>query len=446
MTINSRTLSACVLAAVVGGCLSVAAQPATNPNNNPHNNPQNNPGNQQLPPRSAQPRTDARPSYDYAGRMFASADKLRGSTVENAAKKNIGTISDLIIDRGSGAVTYVVLNAGGFLGIGSKKVVIPFSSFGWSQADQALTLETTVENAKLWNEFDEKTWSGTEESLSSRLGRDYYRTPQNYYPSAASSDDTHIKGTVTRVDRRAIPGSATEEIVVTVRTSDGREQEVVLGPSYYVSNNANAVYRDAPIDVRVSRMDRNGSPVVVARSYNANSKDTNLYDDSGKAHWWSWKSTPAQPIGYPFLLNSEVDGKHISARGEKCGKIDDLIVETGTGRVAFVSIDPDQNVLGIADTKRLVPWGVITLITTDGVSVDSTKAMITSAPETPKDLAMLSGDSRYQNIYQSYGISEPYYYDRNWDNNSWNNNPSDMNNHANPNIRRDRDLREHEPK
>ncbi|MBL8877141.1 MAG: PRC-barrel domain-containing protein, partial [Phycisphaerae bacterium] len=430
MTTNSRTLSACVLAAVVGGCLSVAAQPGANNSNN-----------QQLPPRTAQ-RTDARPSYDYASRTFASADKLRGSTVENAAKKNIGTVSDLIIDRGSGAVTYVVLNAGGFLGIGTKKVAIPFASFGWNSADRALTLETTVEQAKAWPEFDEKTWSGTEESLSSRLGRDYYRTPQNYYPSATSNDDTHIKGTVTRVDRRAIPGTATEEVVVTVRTSDGREQDVVLGPSYYISNNSNAVYRDAPIDVRVSRMDRNGTPVVIARSYNINSKDTALYDDSGKAHWWSWKSTPAQPIGYPFLLNSDVDGKHITARGEKCGKIEDLIVETGTGRVAFVSIDPDQNVLGIADTKRLVPWGVITLITTDGVSIDASKAMITSAPETPKDLAMLSGDSKYQNIYQGYGISEPYYYDRNWDNNSWNNNPhnpSDVNNHNNPN-RRDRDL------
>lgn len=436
MTTNSRTLSACVLAAVVGGCLSVAAQPGANNSNN-----------QQLPPRTAQ-RTDARPSYDYASRTFASADKLRGSTVENAAKKNIGTVSDLIIDRGSGAVTYVVLNAGGFLGIGTKKVAIPFASFGWNSADRALTLETTVEQAKAWPEFDEKTWSGTEESLSSRLGRDYYRTPQNYYPSATSNDDTHIKGTVTRVDRRAIPGTATEEVVVTVRTSDGREQDVVLGPSYYISNNSNAVYRDAPIDVRVSRMDRNGTPVVIARSYNINSKDTALYDDSGKAHWWSWKSTPAQPIGYPFLLNSDVDGKHITARGEKCGKIEDLIVETGTGRVAFVSIDPDQNVLGIADTKRLVPWGVITLITTDGVSIDASKAMITSAPETPKDLAMLSGDSKYQNIYQGYGISEPYYYDRNWDNNSWNNNPhnpSDVNNHNNPN-RRDRDLRDREPK
>ncbi len=439
MTNNTRT--ACVLAAVVGGCLSVAAQPST-----PSSSPQQQP--QQMAPRTAQPRTDACPSYDYASRTFASADSLRGSTVENAAKKNIGSVSDLIIDRGSGAVTFVVLNAGGFLGMGTKQVVVPFSAFGWDPSDKRLTLETTVDQAKTWPEFNEKTWAGTEESLSNRLSKDYYRTPQNYYPSAAASDDVRVKGTVVRVDRRAIPGSATEEMVAVVRKSDGSEEEVILGPSYYLSGNSNAVYRDSPIDARVSRIDRNGTPVIVARSYNVNSKDVNLYDDSGKANWWSSKSTPAQPIGFPFLLNSEIDGKHITARGEKCGKIEDLIVETGTGRVVFVSIDPDQNVLGIADTKRVVPWGVITIITTDGVTLDATKAMITSAPETPKDLAMLSGDSKYQNVYQGYGISEPYYYDRNWDNSSWNNNPNDVNNHNNMNNpnRRDRDLREREPK
>ncbi|MBX3379586.1 MAG: PRC-barrel domain-containing protein [Phycisphaeraceae bacterium] len=425
MSTKTRTVSACLLAAAVGGCLCVAGEPATQ---------------QQMPPRTATPHADAAPTYVYSSRTYASADKLRGATVENAAKKNIGSISDLIIDRGSGAVAYVVLSAGGFLGIGSKQVAIPFSSFGWDPNDRRLTLETTPENAKLWPEFDEKNWSGTEDSLSSRLSRDYYRTPQNYYPSSAGSDSTHIKGTVTRVDRRAVPGSATEEMVVTVRTNDGNEEDVVLGPSYYLAGNSNAIYRDAPIDVVVSRVDRDGRPVVVARSYNVQSKDTSLYDNSGKAHWWSWKkSNSNQPIGYPFLLNSEIDGKHINARGEDCGKVDDLIVETGTGRVVFLSIDPDQNVLGIADTKRLIPWGVAMVVTTDGVNLDATKAMITSAPETPSDLAMLANDSQFRTIYQSFGISEPYYYDRDWDNNSWNNR------RGNP-ARRDRDVRDHEPK
>ncbi|MGH7244858.1 MAG: PRC-barrel domain-containing protein [Phycisphaerales bacterium] len=424
MKMNTRTVSACALATVVGSCLALA-QPAQD---------------QQLPPRTTTTTMNNSSPSMSAMRMYASADKLRGSTVENAAKKNIGTVSDLVIDRGSGAVTYVVLNAGGFLGIGTKKVVIPFSNFGWDSSARQLTLEATPENAKMWPLFEEKNWAGTSDSLSNKLSQDYYRTPQNYYPSTTSTSDTHVKGTVTRVDRRSIPRTNTEEMLVTVRTDDGREEQIVLGPSYYMSGTSNTIYRDAPIDVLVTRVERDGRPVAVARSYNVNSKDTALYDNSGKAHWWSSKSNSSEPIGYPFLLNSDIDGKHIQARGEKCGKVDDLIVETGTGRVVFLSIDPDQNVLGIGDTKRLIPWGVAMVITKDDVLLDATKAMITSAPETPKDLALVSSDAKYQNIYQGYGISEPYYYDSEWRNNNMNN----------PN-RRDRDLRdtsgrEREPK
>lgn len=431
---STPRLTACVIASAVGACVAVATQPNTN-SQQPRTNQQPS-TNQQLPPRTTSDRNDGRPTYDYSSRSFASADKLRGSTVENSDRKNIGTISDLIIDRGSGAVTYVVLDAGGILGIGSKSVAIPFSTFAWEPTRKLLTLETTVDKAKMWPEFEEKNWGGTSESLSSRLSRDYYRTPQNYYPSDASGEETHVRGTVVRTDRRALPGSATEEMVVVVRKSDGSEEEVVLGPSYYLSGDSNAIYRDAPIDVVTTRMDRDGRSVNVARSYNVNSRDTSLYDKSGKAHWWSWDSQSNKPIGYPFLLNSEIDGKDINARGQECGKVDDLIIETGTGRVVFISIDPDQNFLGIGDTKRLIPWGVAMVVTTDGVNLDATKSMITSAPETPSDFGSLSSDSRYQNVYQGFGISEPYYYDRNWDNRNWNN-PSNTNA-----PRRDRDLRD----
>lgn len=428
MNTNTRRLTACVLASIVGGCFSVAAQPAQDPSTT-----------RQMPPRHASPSEMRAPSFDYASRTYASADKLRGSNIENAAKKDVGSVSDLIIDRGSGAVTYVVVNAGGFLGIGTKKVVVPFSSFGWNAADKQLTLEATSDQVKSWPEYKEENWQSTSESLSNRLSRDYYRTPKNYYPSGAASGETVVKGTVVKVDRREAPGTNTEEMVVTVRKADGTEETVIVAPTYYMSGNTNPVYRDAPVEMRVSRIDRDGRPVVIARSFQVNSADVPLYDTSGKAHWWEFgKSDANATIGYPFLLNTDIDGKQLLARGEKCGKVNDLIIETGTGRVVFISIDPDQNFLGIGDTKRLVPWGVAMVITKDAVMLDATKSMITSSPETPSDLGSISGDNRYQTIYQTYQISEPYYYDTNWDNSS-RRMDRDMN-------RRNRDLRDTQPK
>ncbi|MBX3388103.1 MAG: PRC-barrel domain-containing protein [Phycisphaeraceae bacterium] len=437
MNTNTRRLTACVLASVVGGCFSVAAQPAQEPSKQDQNRQQD--PNRQMPPRHANSGDMRTPSYNYASRTYASADKLRGSSIENAAKKDVGSVSDLIIDRGSGAVTYVVVNAGGFLGIGTKKVVVPFTSFGWNAADKQLTLEATSDQVKSWPEYKEETWQGTAESLSNRLSRDYYRTPKNYYPSSSTSDESVVKGKVTKVDRREAPGTNTEEMIVTVRRPDGTDESVIVAPTYYMSGNTNPVYRDAPVEMRVTRVERDGHPVLVARSFQVNASDVPLYDKSGKAHWWEFdKADKNRTIGYPFLLNSDIDGKQIYARGEQCGKVNDLIVETGTGRIAFLSIDPDQNILGIGDTKRLVPWGVAMVITEDSVMLDATKSMITSSPETPSDLSSISGDNRYQTIYQTYGISEPYYYDTNW-NNSSRRMDRDMN-------KRDRDLRDTQPK
>ena len=55
------------------------------------------------------------------------ASKLVGSTVVNEANETVGTIDDLIVTS-SEKVPFAVLSVGGFLGVGSKYVVVPFSS------------------------------------------------------------------------------------------------------------------------------------------------------------------------------------------------------------------------------------------------------------------------------------------------------------------------------
>ena len=53
--------------------------------------------------------------------------KVVGSTVVNEADETVGTIDDLIVTRKED-VPYAVLSVGGFLGMGSKYVVVPFSA------------------------------------------------------------------------------------------------------------------------------------------------------------------------------------------------------------------------------------------------------------------------------------------------------------------------------
>ncbi len=55
------------------------------------------------------------------------SSKMVGSTVVNDANQTVGSIDDLIITPG-GQAPYAVLSVGGFLGIGTKYVALPFTS------------------------------------------------------------------------------------------------------------------------------------------------------------------------------------------------------------------------------------------------------------------------------------------------------------------------------
>jgi PRC-barrel domain len=53
--------------------------------------------------------------------------KVVGSTVVNETNETVGTIDDLIVTP-SEKVPFAVLSVGGFLGIGTKYVVVPYST------------------------------------------------------------------------------------------------------------------------------------------------------------------------------------------------------------------------------------------------------------------------------------------------------------------------------
>src|SRR3954453_17463725 len=53
--------------------------------------------------------------------------KVLGATVVNEANETVGAIDDLIVTP-EGQTPYAVLSVGGFLGIGTKYVVLPFTN------------------------------------------------------------------------------------------------------------------------------------------------------------------------------------------------------------------------------------------------------------------------------------------------------------------------------
>jgi len=55
------------------------------------------------------------------------SSKIIGSTVVNDANEKVGDVDDLLVQP-SDKVLFAVLSVGGFLGIGERLVVVPFSS------------------------------------------------------------------------------------------------------------------------------------------------------------------------------------------------------------------------------------------------------------------------------------------------------------------------------
>ncbi len=74
--------------------------------------------------KNAQPQKKASTYYNADGQLMTG--KLVGATIFNDQKQQIGSISDVLLDKSGKAVT-AVLSVGGFLGVGSRLVAVPFA-------------------------------------------------------------------------------------------------------------------------------------------------------------------------------------------------------------------------------------------------------------------------------------------------------------------------------
>lgn len=59
------------------------------------------------------------------------ASKLMGVDIYGADDKKVGDVTEVVLDKG-GKIETVTIGVGGFLGIGSKDIAIPFEQITWS--------------------------------------------------------------------------------------------------------------------------------------------------------------------------------------------------------------------------------------------------------------------------------------------------------------------------
>jgi sporulation protein YlmC with PRC-barrel domain len=62
------------------------------------------------------------------------ASKVKGTAVYNSAGEQIGTVEDIVLDKLSNNIMFVVLGSGGVLGLGEKYRPIPWSILDFDQS------------------------------------------------------------------------------------------------------------------------------------------------------------------------------------------------------------------------------------------------------------------------------------------------------------------------
>jgi hypothetical protein len=138
---------------------SAAPAPVQNPPPSPAPAPQSTPAPPPAPasPPPAPPKEEPAPPPSVTILAAKEAHGVLGRDVRSAANEDMGHIVDVIVDR-SGTVRAAVIDFGGFLGVGSRKIVVDWGALRFgrvSDKSDAVTLELTKDQVKAAPEYKE---------------------------------------------------------------------------------------------------------------------------------------------------------------------------------------------------------------------------------------------------------------------------------------------------
>jgi sporulation protein YlmC with PRC-barrel domain len=90
--------------------------------------------------------------------------RLIGMDVKNSQGQGLGEVTELVLDPQDGKIKSVVISTGGVLGIGAKRVAVPWNQVKPATDEQAFIVGMTQEElqqAPSWERAAEKATSAT---------------------------------------------------------------------------------------------------------------------------------------------------------------------------------------------------------------------------------------------------------------------------------------------
>jgi len=141
------------------------------------------------------PETTAKAIAMAKGALW-SANESIGTNVVNASGEKLGKVEDIVLDRDSARITYVIVSYGGILGVGNKHFAVPWQAFGQTP-DRELSLQIDQEQLKNAPGFEKGTLPNTTDPMFHEGIHTFYKTEPYSLKSRkeARSDQAGAQGT-----------------------------------------------------------------------------------------------------------------------------------------------------------------------------------------------------------------------------------------------------------
>ncbi|MGH7130536.1 MAG: PRC-barrel domain-containing protein [Phycisphaerales bacterium] len=171
---------------------------------------------------------------------------IKGQKLMSDAAAELGTIKDVVFDVPSGRVAFVLVSEGGTLGVGSKRVLIPWDSMSVNDEGKVYAIKISPDTLKAAPSVDMNDWSelrraGYARSIYQHYGKDatWLDTTSNktvqrnreYDDLYRRGQATEVSGTVVRIEEARPVASIPDHRAITIRMDDGTQKQVCLAPA-----------------------------------------------------------------------------------------------------------------------------------------------------------------------------------------------------------------------
>lgn len=96
--------------------------------------------------------------------------------VKNTEGKDLGEIKDIVLDKISGQVRYIVLSFGGLLGLGDKLFALPWNAIHYDAEEECFILNIDKDRLKNAPGFDDDNWPDMADRQWEKSIYNYYGT------------------------------------------------------------------------------------------------------------------------------------------------------------------------------------------------------------------------------------------------------------------------------